>query len=107
LFPYTTLFRSGVGINAYDLLDLSKGFTNYDITEGVSIELTGDSYKIAQTQTHQTYMGRENVIQEATLEEYQENPSAGRYNPKIYQEGEFVKPSKISLWSGHKYSQQI
>ena len=96
---------NGVGINAYDLLDLSKGFTNYDITEGVSIELTGDSYKIAQTQTHQTYMGRENVIQEATLEEYQENPSAGRYNPKIYKEGEFVKPSKISLWSGHKYSQ--
>src|SRR5690554_2170279 len=94
-----------VGVNAYELLDSSKGFTNFDITEGVSVELTGDSYKIAQTQTHQTYMGRENVIQEATLAEYQENPSAGRYNPKIYHEGEFVKPSKISLWSGHKYSQ--
>src|SRR5690554_1715602 len=96
---------NGVGVNAYELLDSSKGFTNFDITEGVSVELTGDSYKIAQTQTHQTYMGRENVIQEATLAEYQENPSAGRYNPKIYHEGEFVKPSKISLWSGHKYSQ--
>jgi len=96
---------NGVGVNAYELLDISNGFTNFDITQGVSLELTGDSYRIAQTQTHQTYMGRGSVVQEATLEEYRENPSAGRYNPKIYKEGEFVKPSQISLWSGHKYSQ--
>lgn len=96
---------NGVGVNAYALLDMSSGFTNYNITEGVSIEMTGDSYKIAQTQTHATYMGRESVIQEATLGEYQENAFAGRYQPKIYKEGEFVKPSKISLWHGHKYSQ--
>jgi MoCo/4Fe-4S cofactor protein with predicted Tat translocation signal len=95
----------GVGVNAYELLDSANGFTNFDITQGVSVEITGDNYRIAQTQTHQTYMGRESVIQEATLGEYQENPSAGRYSPKIYNEGEFVKPSKISLWSGHKYSQ--
>jgi molybdopterin-containing oxidoreductase family iron-sulfur binding subunit len=96
---------NGVGVNAYELLDSGKGFTNYDITQGVSIEITEDSYRIAQTQTHQTYMGRESVIQEATLGEYQENPSAGRYKPEIYKEGEFVKPDKISLWHGHKYSQ--
>ena len=95
----------GVGVNAYELLDSSKGFVNYDITEGVSIEITSESYKIAQTQTHQTYMGREFVIQEATLGEYKENASAGRYFPKVYKEGEFLKPSKISLWKGHHYSQ--
>lgn len=95
----------GVGVNAYEFLDSSKGFTNFDITQGVSIELTGDSYKIAQTQTHQTYMGRESVIQEATLTEYQEDASAGRYHPEVYKDGEFVKPSKVSLWAGHKYSQ--
>jgi MoCo/4Fe-4S cofactor protein with predicted Tat translocation signal len=95
----------GVGVNAFELLDASKGFVNYDITEGVSIELTSESYKIAQTQTHQTYMGREFVIQEATLGEYKENASAGRYFPKVYKEGEFLKPSKISLWKGHQYSQ--
>jgi MoCo/4Fe-4S cofactor protein with predicted Tat translocation signal len=95
----------GVGVNAYELLDASNGFVNYDITEGVSIELTSESYKIAQTQTHQTYMGREFVIQEATLGEYKENASAGRYFPKVYKEGEFLKPSKISLWKGHQYSQ--
>lgn len=95
----------GVGVNAYELLDSSKGFTSFEITQGVSVESTGQTYRIAQTQTHQTYMGRESVIQEATLDEYQEDASAGRYHPKVYHEGEFVKPSKISLWAGHKYSQ--
>ncbi|WP_373494850.1 TAT-variant-translocated molybdopterin oxidoreductase [Aquiflexum sp.] len=96
---------NGVGVNAYELLDSSKGFVNFDLTENVGIELLADTYKIAQTQTHETYMGRDFVIQEATLGEYQENPSAGRHHPKIYFDGDFVKPSKISLWKGHQYSQ--
>ena len=95
----------GVGVNAYELLSSTNGFVDFAVTEGVSVELTADTYKIAQTQTHQTYMGREFVIQEATLSEYKEDASAGRYKPQIYKEGEFVKPSKISLWKGHKYSQ--
>lgn len=96
---------NGVGVNAYDLLDSSKGFVNFDITSGVEVAVTSDSYKIARTQTHQTFMGRENVIQEATLADYKTDASAGRYKPEIYKDGEFVKPSKISLWGGHKYSQ--
>ncbi|TDK49558.1 TAT-variant-translocated molybdopterin oxidoreductase [Algoriphagus formosus] len=96
---------NGVGVNAYELLDASAGFVNFDITSGVAVEVTGDSYKIARTQTHQTFMARENVIQEATLSEYKQDASAGRYKPEIYKEGEFIKPSKISLWKGHQYSQ--
>ena len=96
---------NGVGVNAYTLLDITKGYVSTDLTSGVEVQATGDSYKIARTQTHQTFMGRENVIQEATLGEYKEDASAGRYHPEIYKDGEFVKPSKISLWSGHKYSQ--
>ncbi|WP_026947003.1 TAT-variant-translocated molybdopterin oxidoreductase [Algoriphagus marincola] len=96
---------NGVGVNAYELLDASAGFVNFDITSGVTVEVTGDSYKIARTQTHQTFMARENVIQEATLSEYKQDASAGRYKPEIYKEGEFIKPSKISLWKGHQYSQ--
>jgi MoCo/4Fe-4S cofactor protein with predicted Tat translocation signal len=96
---------NGVGVNAYELLDSSKGFVNFDLTENVTIELLSDIYKIAQTQTHETYMGREFVIQEATLGEYQKDASAGRHHPEVYFEGEFVKPSKISLWKGHQYSQ--
>ncbi len=96
---------NGVGVNAYELLDSSKGFVNFDITAGVEIAVTEDKYKIARTQTHQTFMGRENVIQEATLGEYKQNAGAGRYHPEIYKDGEFIKPSKISLWKGHQYSQ--
>ena len=95
----------GVGVNAYELVDASKGFVNFDITAGVEVAATADTYKIARTQTHQTFMGRENVIQEATLAAYKEDASAGRYKPEIYKDGEFVKPSKISLWKGHQYSQ--
>ena len=96
---------NGIGINAYKLLDNSRGFTNFDVISGVTVEMTGEAYGLARTQTHETYMKREFVIQEATLDEYKEDPSAGRYHPKIYTEGEYVKPSKISLWNGHKYSQ--
>ncbi len=96
---------NGVGVNAYDLLDTTKGFVNFDITAGVEVAVTGESYKIARTQTHQTFMGRENVIQEATLVDYKADNSAGRYKPEIYKDGEFIKPSKISLWKGHQYSQ--
>ncbi len=95
----------GVGVNAFDLLDTTKGFVNFDLTTKVEVVATEETYKIARTQTHQTFMGRENVIQEATLAEYKKDASAGRYKPEIYKDGEFVKPSKISLWSGHKYSQ--
>jgi molybdopterin-containing oxidoreductase family iron-sulfur binding subunit len=95
----------GVGVNAYDLLDTSKGFVNFDLTTKVEAVATEEAYKIARTQTHQTFMGRENVIQESTLAEYKKDASAGRYHPEIYKDGEFLKPSKISLWSGHKYSQ--
>jgi Fe-S-cluster-containing dehydrogenase component len=95
----------GVGVSAYDLLDSSKGFVNFDVTAKVTVAVTEEPYKIARTQTHQTFMGRENVIQEATLADYKKDASAGRYKPEIYKDGEFVKPSKISLWNGHKYSQ--
>ncbi len=95
---------NGVGVNAYELADISNGFVNFDITSGVEVAATGEAYKIARTQTHQTFMGRENVIQEATLAEYKTDAGAGRYHPEIYKDGEFVKPSKISLWSGHQYS---
>lgn len=95
----------GVGVNAYELLDATKGFVNFDVISGVEVKVTGESYKIARTQTHQTFMGRENVIQESTLAEYKKDNSAGRYKPQIYKDGEYIKPSKLSLWKGHQYSQ--
>lgn len=95
---------NGVGVNAYPFITKLNGANTMDVLAGVSVEKTGKKYKLAQTQTHQTYMERENVIQEATLPEYKKDTAAGRWSPKIYKEGEYIKPSKITLWSGHEYN---
>ncbi|HHL53114.1 MAG TPA: 4Fe-4S dicluster domain-containing protein, partial [Flammeovirgaceae bacterium] len=67
---------------------------------------TSDMYQVARTQTHQTYMDRGNVIQEATLAAYKKDPYAGREIPHVATwkspEGK-VRPGELSLWKGHKY----
>ncbi|EMR03039.1 Formate dehydrogenase iron-sulfur subunit [Cesiribacter andamanensis AMV16] len=93
----------GVGVNAYPLLPVVNGVTYYSVQQGVSVELTSDRYSIAQTQTHQTYMGRETILQDATLAEYQVNPKAGRFEPKIATAHGPKDPDSISLWDGHIY----
>ncbi len=95
-----------VGIDAYPFMSKVNGVSSYAVMSGVSVEVLPEIYQVAQTQTHQTYMGRETVIQEATLAEYQKDPGAGRYHPHIstWQEetGE-TSPGMLSLWKGHKY----
>ena len=93
----------GVGVNAYPLVASTSGNLNYTAT-GASLELTGQIRKVAQTQVSQTYAGRETVIQETTLKEYQKDEWAGRYQPKISAaSGEKLKPYAVSLWKGHEY----
>ncbi len=94
---------NGVGVNAYPLIGYKAGFQNRAVTTGVSVVLSGEEYKVAQTQTHHTYMGRENVIQESILSKYQKDPSAGRDFPMITTYSEKTKPGNVSLWSGHEY----
>lgn len=94
---------NGVGVNVFPMMPADS----MAVTSGVSIEVLPEMYQIAKTQTHHTYMGRDTVIQDALLSEYQENPSAGRYNPHVatwkVEEGE-VSPGALSLWKGHKYN---
>jgi len=92
----------GVGINAYQFASTAKGIS-FAVTSGVSAEPTGEDYKIAQTQTHQTYMGREAVIQETVLSAYQKDNQAGRFFPKVSTPDGFKKPYAVSLWKGHEY----
>ncbi len=95
---------NNVGINAFPFVTLSNDGTYvYTATTGVTVEKANETYKIAQSQTHQTYMGRETVVQESILSAYVDNPSAGRYHPRIATSEGFKKPSDISLWKGHKY----
>lgn len=63
-----------VGKNAFPFLSFSNGTLQYATT--VSISKTGDTYELAQTQTHHSFEGR-NIIREATFKEYVKNPGAG------------------------------
>ncbi len=106
---------NGLGVNAYPLMANRNGFWSNMTNNQVSLEVLDERYRIAQTQTHHTYMDRENVIQEAYLPEYQADPKAGRVYPKIHTsrtldkkigdehiDGE-VEPYAVSLWKGHEY----
>ncbi len=93
-----------IGVNVYPLVALSNGSFSYSVTAGVSVAKAGDSYQIAQTQIHHTYMGRSNVIQESVLSEFKKDAHAGREFPKVTQWEEKVDPGTVSLWKGHDYN---
>lgn len=83
----------GLGINAYPLLKLANGTTSYNLSGPISIENTGDTYLLAQTQTHHTIEGRD-FIREATLDEYKKNPYVTNEH----------KIDLVSLWEEYDYS---
>ena len=93
-----------LGVNAYPFIAMGNGSLKMVIRAGVSLAKTSEAFQLAQTQTHQTYMGRENVIQESILSEFKKNPSAGRDIPKITKWEEKVDPATVSLWKGHEYN---
>ncbi len=106
----------GVGVNAFSIINKDHGFWSLVSVAGVNLEPLKEWYRLAQTQTHHTYMSRTNVIQEAYLAEYQTDPGAGRVFPKIktshvleeklgdeLADGE-VNPYDITLWKGHDYN---
>ncbi|WPP51517.1 TAT-variant-translocated molybdopterin oxidoreductase [Catalinimonas niigatensis] len=97
------LVAEGVGVNAYPLATQVNG--QYALYHpNVQIELLDEVYKIAQTQTHNTFMGRETILQEGLLSDYKENPKAGRFEVKIPTAEGPKDPGDISLWKGHKYA---
>lgn len=86
----------GVGVNAYPFL-ASGALT-------ATISPTGDKKDIAQTQTHQTVMARQAVVQETVLGDFVKNPLSGRYNPTVLTSEGKKDATDISLWNGHKYN---
>ncbi len=91
-----------LGVNAYQLVSSTSSGLSYTNT-GVSISGPEGDYQVAQTQTSQTYSGRETVIQETILKKYQKDPSEGRYKPEISASTGKEHPYTISLWKDHKY----
>ena len=92
-----------LGVNAYAFGRFSEGYISLNAIEGVTLTKTDTKFQLAQTQTHQTYMGRHNVIQESTLSEFKTNPMAGREVPKVTKWDEKVDAGTLSLWKGHDY----
>ena len=93
-----------IGVNAYPFITLLNGSLNYNATSAVKIENSGNAFQVAQTQIHQTYMGRENVIQESLLSEYNEDPGKWKEkSPKVTKWDEKVEASSLSLWKGFDY----
>lgn len=96
-----------LGFDVNPFIGSLNGANYYNVTSGVNLVATDEAYQVARTQTHQTYMDRGNVIQEATLSEYQKDPMAGREVPMIAtwqdQEDGKVHANTLSLWKGHEY----
>ncbi|HNR74264.1 MAG TPA: 4Fe-4S dicluster domain-containing protein, partial [Cyclobacteriaceae bacterium] len=97
------LVGKGIGANVYPLLTAGESL-GYSITSGVKIEKTETAFQIAQTQIHQTYMGRANVVQESILSDYLSNPNEWNDKaPKITSWDKKVPPGSLSMWKGHEY----
>jgi MoCo/4Fe-4S cofactor protein with predicted Tat translocation signal len=91
-----------LGVNVYSMVALAGGSLNYNAVSA-SAKIVDKPFQLAQTQIHQTYMGRENVIQESVLSEFKKDARAGRYNPEITNWEEKVEAKEVSLWKGHEY----
>jgi molybdopterin-containing oxidoreductase family iron-sulfur binding subunit len=95
----------GIGKNAYPFVTMLNGSLNYNVS-GVKFEPTGEFYHIATTQTHQTFMGRQTVVQETVLSDFQRKDWTREYAPKVStwkDPNHKVDPGTLSLWKGHEY----
>jgi Fe-S-cluster-containing dehydrogenase component len=92
---------NNVGANVYPLATLTNGTLSYYLPD-VRITKTGGNREIALVQKHHTIMARP-VVQEAKLTEYQSNPAAGRYKPKIATSVGPQEPGEITIWNEHTF----
>jgi MoCo/4Fe-4S cofactor protein with predicted Tat translocation signal len=95
-----------IGANAYPLVGMVNGSLSYSAAN-VKFEITGDDYQIAQTQTHETHMNRQTVIQETTLSKFADGSfKEDHYQPMINTwkaEDHKEDPEKVTLWKNHDY----
>ncbi len=98
---------NGIGENAYPMVTMINGSLSYAATN-VKFEKTDETYQIAQTQTHNTYMGRQTVIQETSLNKFKDKNWDREFHPKVstWADPEHkVAPgsNSVAIWKGHEY----
>jgi Fe-S-cluster-containing dehydrogenase component len=82
-----------------------NGSLSYNVGN-VKFEKTDESYQIAQTQTHNTFMGRETVIQETSLDKFKDKHWDRTFHPKVStwaDPKERVAPGSVAIWKGYEY----
>ncbi|WP_205508224.1 TAT-variant-translocated molybdopterin oxidoreductase [Longitalea arenae] len=65
-----------LGKNAYPFLNFNGA--TFEWSGMAEVSKTGDFYKVAQAQTHNSYEGRHSVIREVSLDEYKKEPAIVR-----------------------------
>ncbi|MGI4865764.1 MAG: TAT-variant-translocated molybdopterin oxidoreductase [Janthinobacterium lividum] len=93
---------NSVGENAFPLAQVGRDGIIY--TNNVTLKATGANSPIAQTQTHHTIMDRREVVQEASLAQYRENPKEVTEYERIATPEGLEKPSHVSLWQDYQYN---
>ncbi|MDJ0365044.1 TAT-variant-translocated molybdopterin oxidoreductase [Hymenobacter sp. H14-R3] len=91
-----------VGANAFVLAQSTPTAVLYHNV--VTLQATGATNPIAQTQTHHTIMDRREVVQENTLAKYRENPKEVTEYELIATPDGLEKPNKVSLWQDYQYN---
>jgi MoCo/4Fe-4S cofactor protein with predicted Tat translocation signal len=93
------------GINAYPFATIVNGSLSF--SGSADFKLLEEAYQIATTQTSQTVMGRQTVIQETVLTDFQRKDWKRSYQPAVStwrdKEDHKVKPGELSMWKGHEY----
>jgi molybdopterin-containing oxidoreductase family iron-sulfur binding subunit len=92
-----------IGSDVYDFIACGESTNSYGLS-GVIVEKTGETRRIAQTQTHHTIMGRD-IVREATLTEYQEGEDNfsktmhDRYQIMIATSNGEQVPNTVDIWA--------
>lgn len=100
--------KETVGANAYPFVDMMNGTASF-WTSDVTIEATGGTYELAQTQTHHSIEGRD-IIREANLSEFAKDASVNNKDHHGLlrdEEGELFSLWKEFDYSGHKWGLAI
>jgi molybdopterin-containing oxidoreductase family iron-sulfur binding subunit len=98
-----------IGQNAYPLIGLTNGSLSYNVSD-VNFSITEESYQIAQTQTHNTVMARQTVIQETLLDNFKDGSyltNKDKYKPHVNtwkSETHQADPEKMTMWKNHDYN---
>ncbi|MCP4521264.1 MAG: TAT-variant-translocated molybdopterin oxidoreductase [Cytophagales bacterium] len=96
--------QAAIGVDVFPLIDASKDTLSYSVS-GVVIKATGEKYQLAQTQTSQTVVGRDNesglgIIQEGALADYANDNKRGDivWRPKLHSSEGVVDAKELDLW---------